>query len=341
MRTAAITGPGQIEVIDRPRPVAWGDLVVVENLIAPMCTEFKNRKSGQVTDVVGHEATGIVVDAGSSRRVKKGDRVVVMPHYGCGLCEYCTSGDHMHCFWQRDVLAETGQEYGTATYSQYLLKPDWLLAPIPDDISLQHAAIATCGFGPTFASLQRMNVGALDTLLVSGLGPVGQGAIIQGNIRGARVFGVETHPYRTELAYKLGAERVFNPMTEDVVERVRELTDGMGVDAAIETSGAPNAPRTAALATRRRGQVSFITWNDIELPNLVPLGLTIHGIWHWNHLTMASKMWQTIRQAGDLIDTLVTHSMPIEDVSAAMDIQDTGACGKIYLLPHGQLESSK
>src|SRR3712207_1411069 len=137
----------------------------------------------------------------------------------------------MHCLSQRDVLAETGQDYGTATYAQYLLKPDWLCAKIPDDISLEHAAMATCGFGPTFASLQRMNVGALDTLLVSGLGPVGQGAVIQGAVRGARVFGVETHPYRTELAYKLGAERVFNPMEEDVVEGIRKATGGSGVDA--------------------------------------------------------------------------------------------------------------
>jgi L-iditol 2-dehydrogenase len=334
LRAAAITAPGKVEVLDQPRPVASGDLVVVEVLIAPMCTEFKNRKGGQVSDVVGHEATGIVVDAGTSRLVSEGDRVVVMPHYGCGKCEYCTSGDHMHCLWQRDVLAETGQEYGTATYAQYLLKPDWLLAKIPDDISLEHAAMATCGFGPTFASLQRMNVDALDTLIVSGLGPVGQGAVIQGAVRGARVFGIETHPYRTELAYKLGAERVFNPMTEDVVEEIRKLTGGMGADAAIETSGAPGAPRAAALATRRRGQVCFITWNDIELPNLVPLGLTIHGIWHWNHLTMQAKMWESIRQAGDRIDQLITHSMPLEDVSDAMDIQDTGACGKIYLLPH-------
>ena len=340
MRAAAITAPGKIEVLDQPRPVASGDLVVVEVLIAPMCTEFKNRKGGQVSDVVGHEATGIVVDAGTSRILEEGDRVVVMPHYGCGVCEYCTSGDHMHCLNQRDVLAETGQEYGTATYSQYLLKPDWLCAKIPDDLSLEHAAMATCGFGPTFASLQRMNVGALDTLLVSGLGPVGQGAVIQGAVRGARVFGVETHPYRTELAYKLGAERVFNPMEEDVVEEIRRATGGSGVDAAIETSGAPGAPRTAALATRRRGQVCFITWNDIELPNLVPLGLTIHGIWHWNHLTMAAKMWESIRQAGPRIDTLITHSMPLEDVSDAMDIQDTGACGKIYLLPHAQQAAS-
>ena len=340
MKAAAITSPGRVEVLDQPRPAASRDLVVIKILIAPMCTEFKQRKTGPEQLTVGHEATGVVVDAGSSTRVAVGDRVVVMPHYGCGFCTLCTSGDHMHCVHQRDVLAETGQSYGTASYSQYVLKPDWLLAPIPDDISLKHAALACCGLGPSFAALQRMNVNALDTLLVSGCGPVGLGAVVQGAVRHARVFAIETHPYRTELAYRLGAERVFDPRTEDVAALVYEATGGTGADAGVETSGAPTAARTLALSARRRGSVSFISWNDIELPALVPLGLSIYGIWHWNHLTMAPKMWETVRQAGDLLDTMVTHVMPLDEVSAAMDIQDRGECGKIFLLPHGSLDEA-
>jgi L-iditol 2-dehydrogenase len=337
VRAAAITGPGKIEVFDRPRPKAKGDLVVVEILITPMCTESRNRKIGKEQDTLGHEAAGVIVDAGDSRRVKVGDRVAVMPHYGCGLCWLCTSGDYMHCPNQRDVLAETGQEYGMASYAQYVLKPDWLLEKIPDDISLTHGALVCCGLGPSFGAMQRMNVDSLDTLLVSGCGPVGLGAIVHGNVRGSRVFAIETHPYRTELAYRLGAERVFNPMTEDVVALVHELTEGRGADAAVETSGAPTAARTLALSLRARGRLSFISWNDIELPALVPLGLDIFGVWHWNHLTMANEMWETVRKAGPLLDQMVTHTMPLEDVSAAMDIQDRGECGKIFLLPNGPL----
>jgi L-iditol 2-dehydrogenase len=340
MRAAAITGPGRVEVMDQVRPRASGDVVVVEVLVAPMCTEFKNRKAGVVGESVGHEGAGVVVDAGSSHRVKVGDRVVVMPHYGCGFCVDCTSGDHMHCQNQRDVLAETGQPHGTGGYAQYVLKPDWLLAPIPDDVSLKHAALTDCGLGPTFAALQRMHVGALDTLLVSGCGPVGLGAVVQGVVRGARVLAIETHPYRAQLALDLGAERVIDPSTEDVPAVVRELTGGVGADAGIETSGAPTAARTLALSARRRSQVCFISWNDIELPALVPLGLTLHGIWHWNHLTMAPAMWATVRKAGPLLDRMITHVVPLEDVSAAMDLQDTGACGKVFLLPHGVVDGA-
>jgi threonine dehydrogenase-like Zn-dependent dehydrogenase len=336
MKSAAITGKGRVEVREQPRPESHGDLVVVKILIAPMCTEFKQRQAGLEQTAIGHEAVGVVVDAGDSRLVQVGDRVAVMPHYGCGRCVLCTSGDYMHCPDQRDVLAETQQPYGTASYAQYVLKPDWLLVRVPDDISFRHAAMACCGFGPTFGSLERMSVDALDVLVVSGCGPVGLGGITQGVVRGARVFAIETHPFRARLAYELGAERVFDPTEEDVPALIHELT-GRGADAGIETSGAPGAARALALSMRSRGALSVVAWTgDVVFPPLVPQGLDIYGVWHWNSLRSAEEMWRTIRKAGSLIDTMVTHVLPLDEVSQAMDIQDTGECGKIFLLPHGR-----
>ncbi|MDQ0693135.1 L-iditol 2-dehydrogenase [Arthrobacter sp. W4I7] len=341
VRSAEITGKGKVEVSDRSTPKASGDLVVVKILVAPMCTEFKKRQNGIEDHSLGHEAVGVITDAGNSRRFQVGDRVAVMPHYGCGLCYLCSSGDYMHCPDQRDVLAETGQDYGTATYSQYLLKPDWLVVRIPDDIPLVHAAMACCGFGPTFGALERMRVDALDVLLVSGCGPVGLGAVVQGVTRGARVFAVETHPYRAELALKLGAERVFNPMEEDVPSIVKANT-GRGADAGIETSGAPVAAKNLALSIRPRGRLSVVAWTgDVTFPPLVPQGIDIFGVWHWNSLKLAEEMWRTVRKAGHLIDLMITHRMPLEDVSGAMDIQDTGACGKILLFPHGEFDEEE
>jgi L-iditol 2-dehydrogenase len=340
MRSAAITGPGTVTILEQPRPIATDDLVVVKILAAPMCTEFKQRRAGMEETSLGHEAVGLVVDAARSRRVAVGDRVAVMPHYGCGTCFLCRSGDYMHCPDQRDVLGETGQAYGTGSYSQFVLKPDWLVERIPDDISLVHGAMACCGFGPTFGALERMQVDATDTLVVSGCGPVGLGAVAQGVSRGARVLAIETHPYRKELALQLGAERVLDPVSEDVPGIIRALT-GRGADAGIETSGAASAPRTLAQSLRARGRLSIVAWSgDIEFPPLVPLGLDISGVWHWNSLTSAHEMWETIRRAGDLIDQLVTHVMPLDEVGAAMDIQDTGECGKILLLPHPEVEDS-
>jgi threonine dehydrogenase-like Zn-dependent dehydrogenase len=339
VRAAAITAPGKVEVLDQPKPEARGDLVVVKILVTPMCTEFKQRRSGVLSAAIGHEAAGVVVEAGDSRRFAVGDRVAVMPHYGCGLCRVCKSGDYMHCADQRDVLAETGQAYGTAGYAQYVLKPDWLLVRIPDDVSMVHGAMACCGLGPSFGSVERMRLDALDTFLVSGCGPVGLGAVIHGAVRGARTFAIETSPYRKALAERLGAEVVFDPTQDDVPTAVYGLTDGRGADAAIETSGAPSAPRTLALSLRARARMTVVAWaGDVVLPPVVPLGLELSGVWHWNSLALEDEMWATVRKARPLLDEFITHLLPLEDVSAAMDLQDAGECGKILLLPHGEFD---
>ena len=338
MKAAAITGPGQIEIVERPIPVASGDLVVVKILVAPMCTENKARKAGDVTDVLGHEAAGIVVDAGSSVRVAVGDRVVVMPQNSCGRCRYCVSGEHVYCQSPRDPLAESGQAYGVAMFAQYVLKPDWLLLPVPEDISLEHAAAAGCLLGPSFNAAERMGLTAADILMVSGCGPVGLGAIANGLSRGARVLALETHPFRQQLAADLGAE-VFDPTEPGCEQRIMDSTAGWGVTASIETSGVPSNPALLARVSARRARMSIVAWGlEIALPPIVPLGLDIYGCWHWNHQVKGQQMIETIRRSGPTLDRIVTHRFDLDDIAQAMDLQDTGSCGKVQLFPHGQEE---
>ena len=335
MRAAAIRGPGEVVLVDRPEPEAGADIVTVRILVAPMCTEFRDRRAGSVSDALGHEAAGVVVDAGRSTRVRAGDRVVVMPQYGCGVCRLCTAGDHIHCPHQRDVLAETGSLYGTATYAEFVLKPDWLLLPVPDDIDLRHAALTYCGLGPGFNALNRTGATALDTLVVSGCGPVGLGTIVNAAVRGVRTIALEPDPYRAELAIRLGAETVLDPAGAGTLAAIKDLT-GDGADCGVETSGAPSAAGLLARALRPRGRLAVVAWGgEVTLPPLVPLGLEIHGCWHWNHQRDGERMWRTVRTAGQWLDELVTHEFPLEKVAEAMDVQDGGACGKIFLFPHG------
>jgi L-iditol 2-dehydrogenase len=337
MDAVAIAGVGDVILRDQPIPAAKGDLVVVKILAAPLCTEFKHRRAGHKSDALGHEAAGVVVDAGSSTRVAVGDRVVVMPNFACGVCDLCLAGEHIFCPNQRDVLAETGQSFGTATYAQYMLKPDWLLVPVPDDISLLHASLACCGLGPSLTATQRTHVGPLDSVVISGCGPVGLGAVVHAKIRGARIVAVESNPFRAELAKALGAELVIDPMTSDVALEVRAATSH-GADAGIETSGAPTAARTLALSLRVGGSMAVVSWgNDIDLPPLVPLGISVHGCWHWNHLRYAEEMWSTVRAAAPLLGVFITNVMPMPAVGEAMDLQDEGACGKVILLPNGEV----
>ncbi|CAA9295654.1 MAG: Hypothetical zinc-type alcohol dehydrogenase-like protein YphC [uncultured Chloroflexia bacterium] len=338
MQLVAVTGKQESALVERPEPQAHGNLVVVKVTTTPMCTEYKLYKDGSPNEVLGHEAVGEVVSVAQPGRVKVGDRVVAMPLYSCGTCQLCISGDYIHCQNGRYVLRESGSATGTATYAQYLLKPDWMLLPIPDDVSDIHAGMACCGLGATFGAMQALNVDRFDTVLITGMGPVGLGGVINGTFRGARVIVVESHPYRQQLALELGAAAVFDPRDDTTSARIKELTNGIGVDKAIDCSGVAPAQRLLIDATRRRGAVAFVgEGGGLEIKisdDMIRKGLTLRGSWHWN-MNDAPRMWATIRGSGDKIDKLVTHTFPLSHVQQAWDLQLTGNSGKVILHPWG------
>jgi len=323
-------------VSERPDPKAAGDIVKIEIAVAPMCTEWQGWRAGKPSAELGHEAVGIVVDAAQSTRLKVGDRVIVMPHAGCGTCPACLAGDHIHCTEQRDLLAETGSSTGIGCYAQYLLKPDYLLYPVPNDITTDHAAMAICALGPSFTAMERMQVLPDETVLISGCGAVGLGAIVNASTIGARVIALELNPFRAELARSLGAEHVLDPRTPDLIEQVRALTGGYGVDAALETSNNEAAPPVVLELVRARGRLAFVTWSgSLPVNRITGKGVDIFGSWHWNHEVYGERMMQRVRDALPLLDKLTTHRFAMDDVSEAFALQETGQCGKVLLYPNG------
>ena len=333
MKVVAITGKRQAELVERPDPKIKENFALVKIHVAPMCTEYKAFDAGSQTEWIGHEAAGEVVEIAQPGRVKVGDRVVVMPQYPCGKCDLCLRGDYIHCEHNVNPLQICGSQTGTATYAQYVIKQDWLLIPIPEDISYEHASMACCGLGPAFGAMQYMQVDRLDTLLVVGLGPVGFGAVINSVYRVARVIGVDPHPYRARLARELGASFVMDPNDPDALKQIKDLTGWRGADKTVECTAVPAAQKLAFEATRRRGQVTFVGWGGhIELDNMIHQGLTLQGCWHWN-LCDTPRILQTIRNCHDLIDKQITHSFPMSRVAEAWELQLTGNCGKVLLKP--------
>lgn len=336
MKIMTITGKQQCEPVERLDPNPAGDVVVVKIQVTPMCTEYKAYAGGVVTDTLGHEAAGVVVAVAQPSRVKEGDRVVVMPQYPCGKCVLCLQGEYIHCPNTFDVLKATGNSAGSATYAQYVLKPDWLVVPIPDDISTEHAAMACCGLGPTFGAMEKLKVDRFDTLLITGLGPVGLGGVINGVYRGARVIGVDGNPFRAELALKLGAEVVLNPSDGDIRRHILELTQGRGVDKAVECSGTVSAQRLMIDSARTRGAIAFVGEAGeltFHISNdLLRKGLTVYGQWHYN-LASTPKIMAMIREVTGQLDIHITHRFPMSRVQEAFDLQLGGRCGKVLLNP--------
>jgi L-iditol 2-dehydrogenase len=336
VKSARITGPRACEVVDVADPRAGGDFAVVRILVAPMCTEYKAYRDGKPSQMLGHEAAGEVVEVARAGRVRVGDRVVVMPQYPCGRCALCLSGDYIHCEHTPDPLAATGNTTGRATYAELMIKPDWLLLPIPDDVSMEHGAMACCGLGPTFGAMEQTGVDRFDTVLITGLGPVGLGGVINAAWRGARVIGVDSNPYRAALARELGAEVVLDPGDPAARERIRELTSGVGVDKAVDCSGVPAAQRLAIDAVRRRGRVAFVGEGaevSVHVSNdLIRKGISIVGAWHYR-LGDFPALMKVIRGSRAGLDRLITHSFPLARVRDAWELQLTGRCGKVILRP--------
>jgi len=333
MKVAAITGPRQGGLVDQPDPRIADDFALVEIHVAPMCTEYHAYESGAESACLGHEAAGRVVEVAQPGRVTVGDRVAVMPQYPCGRCPLCLDGDYIYCQHAVDPLALCASETGTATYAQYCIKQDWLLLPIADDISYEHASMACCGVGPAFGAARNLRLDGFDSLLVMGLGPVGLGAVICGSYLGARVIAADPNPFRTGLAAELGAAATLDPTVTGALDQVRDLTDGRGADKAIDCTAVPAAQRFAVDATRRRGHVAFVGWGGtVDTGNLVPDGRTLQGSWHWN-LNDTPRVMQLIRDCRDLLDRQITHTFPMSRVREAWELQLTGQCGKVLLHP--------
>ena len=259
-----------------------------------------------------------------------------MPQYPCGKCDLCLKGDYIHCENTVEPYEICSINTGKATYAQFVVKQDWLLLPIPDDMSYDHASMACCGLGASFGAMNLMGVGPFDTVLVTGLGPVGLGAIINCMARGARVIGVARNEYRSRLAKELGASAILNPEDENIIENIKDLTAGLGVDKAVDCSGGEMYQLICVRGTRRKGQVVFVGESeDLAVKvsqDLIRNGLTLQGSWHWN-LTNKEKMMKTIKRSSDLIDKLITHIFPLSRVEDAFKLQMTGKCGKVLLHP--------
>ncbi|MCY3831365.1 MAG: zinc-binding dehydrogenase [Chloroflexi bacterium] len=338
MKQVAVTGAQQAGIQTMTRPRVRENWVLVKVHVAPMCTEYKAFAAGLNHAVIGHEAAGEILEVARPGRVAVGDRVVVMPQNPCGKCALCLDGDYIHCQDTVEFAALHSGSAGMSTMAQYLLKQDWMLLPIPEGMTYEHAAMACCGLGPTFGAMQAMRLDRYDTVLITGLGPVGLGGVVNARYRGARVIGVDSNNYRANLALELGATAVINPLDEDALKQIVALTrNGRGVDKALDCSGVVAAHRLCIDATRRRGMVAFVgeCSEDTPLrisPDMIRKGLTLIGSWHYN-MADSPRIMTTIGEIGPQLDKLITHRFPLTDIQTAWETQLSGQCGKVILQP--------
>jgi threonine 3-dehydrogenase len=174
------------------------------------------------------------------------------------------------------------------------------------------------------------------TVAVSGCGPIGLMAIPVCRMAGAAlVVASDVRPNRLALAHRMGADVVIDAGKEVVVDRIRGLTDGQGVDAVLEMSGHPAGIRAALGAVRSGGWVGLLglpaTTVELDLTNsIIFKAVQVEGIF-------GRRLWQTWEQMTILlkrgldITPVITHRLPLEQYAEAFALLESGEAGKVIL----------
>lgn len=341
MKSVGITKKRCCKIIEKKMPLVKDNFALIKVMVAPMCNEYVAYRDYTFNienkpESLGHEIAGEIVKIENTRLFKPGDRVVGIYDPVCGYCEFCKNGYYSNCLNRLDYSSLCDGESGDCGFAQYVILPDTMLLPIPDNLSYEHASMACCGLGPTFSASEILNVSACDTVLITGIGPVGLGGVIIAKARGAFVIAVGRHPYRIELAKKLGADFVINPEEGDPLIQLMDLTNNRGVNYAMDCSGFNEYQQFALDALRPRGKIVFLAETDVlELnvtKHLMAKGITIYGTLipnkHFN-----SKLLDLISTVKDKLDIFITHSYSLKNIKEAWEKQITKECGKIILYP--------
>lgn len=239
-------GTFSIEDIDRPK-VGPQD-VLIEMKAASICGTDVAYYNGASTPrdlpaTLGHEGAGVIAEVGDNvTDLSVGDRVI--PHYiiSCGKCKPCLQGNDNRCRERETRGAE-----GEGTFAEYMRLPAENAMKITDTVPFDWASIAACAVATSYHAVKRSELRNGDTVVIFGIGGVGHHAVMWANFFGAgSVIAVDLVDSKLDAAREYGADHVVNPANgDDLREVIDEVTNGYGVDVALECSGSPKAMEQA------------------------------------------------------------------------------------------------
>ncbi|NUR07717.1 MAG: alcohol dehydrogenase catalytic domain-containing protein [Nocardioidaceae bacterium] len=275
--------------------------------------------------IAGHEPCGQVVAVGPGcTRLREGDRVVVYHIAGCGQCDECRAGYLIGC------TAPTRAAYGwqrDGGHADYLLAEERTCLALPDSLSYVDGALVSCGFGTAYEALLRLDVSGRDSLLVTGLGPVGLAAAMLARAMGAApVVGTDVSAERRALAVDLG-------IVDEAVDAA-EASFAPTFTTTLDASGNATARQLALASTATWGRCAFVGEGgqvsfDVS-QQLIHRQVTLYGSWVTSIGHMADLLHHLDRWALHP-DRIVTDTFTLDDAAAAYELADRGTSGKVCL----------
>ena len=337
--------PVEMETIVIPDP-GPGEVVIKIQACGVCHTDMHYREGAVGNDfpfLLGHEAAGTIEEVGSDvTNVVPGDYVVIAWRAPCGSCRSCLRGRPWYCFdslnaTQRMTLTDgtpLTPALGIGAFCDKTLVAAGQAVKIDPRARPEAAGLIGCGVMAGFgAAVNTGQVQPGETVAVFGCGGVGNAAIAGASLsRASKVIGVDLNPAKLELARKFGATDVVDASQGDVVEAIKALTDGFGVDVAIDAVGHPTAFKQAYEARDLAGRLVLVGVPDPTMTHELPLqdffgrGGAIKPSWYGDCLpTRDFPHLIDLYLKGRLdLDGFVSETISIDAVEAAFDKMHTG-----------------
>ncbi len=262
--------PRGFEVLVRVRAsgVCHTDLHIWEGHYGPIRVEERGIRFPLI---MGHEIAGEVAEVGDQvEGISKGERVVVYPWIGDGMCKACLTGNENLCVRGTKPLGILRP----GGYAEYVLVPNPRYL-VKTNTDLAKSAPMACAGITAYNAVKKAKLSPGDIVMIIGVGGLGHIAIqIARRLYGAQVIAVDIRDEALKLAEALGVDHVINPARADIQDEVKEFTGGVGVDAAIDFVGAADTFSKAISALKRGGRLVVVglggDYTNLVLP-LLPL----------------------------------------------------------------------
>lgn len=342
MQGVVFMGDRKLEFMEFSDPKPGPDEVVLEIKASGMCgSDLKfYRVSGGASAlglggdgspvIAGHEPCGDVVEIGKEvdpRQAQLGQRVMVHHYKGCGVCNHCVDGWGQLCREGIVVYGATGH----GAHAQYMKVPVSTLVPLSESLTHSEGAAISCGTGTAYAALRRLDISSGDTIAIFGQGPVGLSATQLAAAMGAHVVAIDISADRLSRARQFGAEVVLDPTQENVVDQIRELTDGIGANLSLDCSSASTARLAAVQCLRTWGSACFVgEGGDVTIDvsnDMLRRQVTIIGSWTFSVAGQAECARFIVENEID-VDALFTDRYTLSQAEEAYTVFDRQQTGK-------------
>lgn len=283
--------------------------------------------------ILGHESSGEVADIGKDvKSLSVGDHITIDPNVKCGICEYCRTNRINLC--KKNYGIGVNKNGG---FAKYALVPEKTAYKIPDDMSWRQAGIVE-PLSCVIHGLNRSKLKAGESVVVFGAGPMGMLWInLLKSVGAGKIISVELQESRRKVAGKLGADHLVDPAVVDPVEEIMRITQGNGVDVAVEMVGIIPTINQSIKSTRPGGRTvimgaphgdavaSFIPF-DMWMGERDILPAFIHN---GDFKSSIDVLHQGIVDA----DAIVTHDFPLNKFHEAFESFKAGEGVKTHLIP--------